>query len=67
MRKGDSLLEHKVEGAITLFLLFGNLNFAVRDTKTRIKSNSMIVLDRAIFHDVEAPDDSSFALTIVQL
>lgn len=66
LRKGAALLEHKVEGPITLFLLSGNINFIVGENKANIEANGLIALERAIPHDVEALEDSTFVLTIIQ-
>lgn len=66
LRKGASLLEHKVEGPITILVLSGNINFIVGEEKVNAKTNGMIVLERAIPHDVEALENSTFILTIIQ-
>jgi len=66
LHKGVTLHEHKVEGPITLFLLSGKINFIAGKEKVSAESNGFIVLDKAIPHDVEALEDSTFILTIVQ-
>ncbi|MBL1213976.1 MAG: cupin domain-containing protein [Ignavibacteriae bacterium] len=66
LRKGASLLEHKVEGPITVLVLSGNINFIIGDDKVNAKANGMIVLEKTIPHDVEALEDSTFILTIIQ-
>jgi quercetin dioxygenase-like cupin family protein len=66
MHKGVTLHEHKVEGPITLFVLSGNINFSAGDNKINAGSNELIVLEKTIPHDVEALEDSSFILTIIQ-
>lgn len=66
LRKGATLLEHKVEGPITIMVLSGNINFIVGKEKVNAKNNGMIVLERTIPHDVEALEDSTFILTIIQ-
>ncbi|GBD86671.1 hypothetical protein BMS3Abin03_00592 [bacterium BMS3Abin03] len=66
LHKGVTLHEHKVEGPITLFVLSGKINFIAGEEKVNAKSNGFIVLDKAISHDVEALEDSSFILTIIQ-
>lgn len=66
LRKGAVLHEHKVEGPITIMVLSGNINFIVGEEKVNTKANGMIVLERAIPHDVEALEDSTFILTIIQ-
>lgn len=66
LRKGAALLEHKVEGPITIMVLSGNINFIVGKEKVNAKTNGMIVLEKTIPHDVEALEDSTFILTIIQ-
>jgi len=66
LHKGVTLHEHKVEGPITLFVLSGKINFTAGEEKINAESNGFIVLDKAIPHDVEALEDTSFILTIIQ-
>lgn len=66
LHKGVTLHEHKVEGPITLFVISGKINFFAGKDKVSADSNGFIVLDKAIPHDVEALEDSSFILTIIQ-
>ncbi|MBK6913049.1 MAG: cupin domain-containing protein [Ignavibacteriales bacterium] len=66
LRKGATLHEHKVEGPITLFVLSGKINFIVGEEKVIAESNGFIVLEKAIPHDVEALEDTTFILTIIQ-
>ncbi|MBZ0198833.1 MAG: cupin domain-containing protein [Ignavibacteriaceae bacterium] len=66
MRKGASLKEHKVEGPITIFVLSGKIIFSTGDDKINMSGNELIVLEKTIPHDVEALEDSSFILTIIQ-
>jgi quercetin dioxygenase-like cupin family protein len=66
MRKGASLLEHKVEGPITLLVLSGRINFLAKKESVKIKANELVVLEKTIPHDVRAIEDSTFLLTIIQ-
>jgi quercetin dioxygenase-like cupin family protein len=66
MRKGAALLEHKVEGPITLFVLSGSINFLAKKESVKIKANELVVLEKTIPHDVKALEDSTFLLTIIQ-
>lgn len=66
MRKGAILHEHKVEGLITLFVLSGKMNFIAGEEKILAETNKLIVLEKAIPHDVEALEDTTFILTIIQ-
>lgn len=66
LRKGATLHEHKVSGPITLFVLSGKINFIVGEEKVNAESNGLIVLEKAIPHDVQALEDTTFILTIIQ-
>jgi len=66
LRKGATLHEHKVEGPITLFVLSGRMNFIAREEKIIVGNNEFIVLEKATPHDVEALEDTTFILTIIQ-
>lgn len=66
LRKGATLHEHKVEGPITLFVLSGKMNFIAGEEKILAKTNKLIVLEKATPHDVEALEDTTFILTIIQ-
>lgn len=66
LRKGATLHEHKVEGPITLFVLSGKMNFIAGEEKIVAETNGLIVLEETIPHDVEALEDTTFILTIIQ-
>ncbi len=66
LRKGATLHEHKVEGPITLFVLSGKMNFIAGEEKVVTETNGLIVLEKATPHDVEALEDTTFILTIIQ-
>jgi len=66
LHKGDTLHEHKVEGPITLFVLSGKMNFITGEEKVIMRINELIVLEKATPHDVEALEDTTFILTIIQ-
>ena len=66
LRKGATLHEHRVEGPITLFVLSGKMNFIAGEEKILAETNKLIVLEKAIPHDVEALEDTTFILTIIQ-
>ncbi|MFA3781465.1 cupin domain-containing protein [Melioribacteraceae bacterium 4301-Me] len=66
IRKGASLLEHKVEGPITLLVLSGKINFLANEESAKIKANELVVLEKTIPHDAKAIEDSIFLLTIIQ-
>ncbi|MDP2301021.1 MAG: cupin domain-containing protein [Ignavibacteria bacterium] len=66
LHKGATLHEHKVEGPITLFVLSGKMNFIAGEEKVILEGNEFIVLEKAVPHDVEALEDTTFILTIIQ-
>jgi len=66
LRKGAALNEHKVEGPITLFVLSGKMKFIAGEEKVIVGSNEFIVLEKATPHDVEALEDTTFILIIIQ-
>lgn len=66
LHKGATLHEHKVEGPITLFVLSGKKNFIAGEEKVILDGNEFIVLEKATPHDVEALEDTTFILTIIQ-
>ena len=66
MHKGATLHEHKVEGPLRLFVLSGKMNFIAGEEKVILESNEFIVLEKAVPHDVEALEDVTFILTIIQ-
>lgn len=66
LRKGAALQEHKVDGPITLFVLSGKMSFIAGKKTVKVKTNELIVLEKAIPHDVKALEDTTFILTIIQ-
>lgn len=66
LRKSAALKEHKVEGPITLFVISGKISFIADNDRINAGANELIVLEKTIPHDVEALEDSTFILTIVQ-
>ncbi len=66
LRKGATLHEHRVEGPITLFVLSGKMNLITGEEKILAETNKLLILEKAIPHDVEALEDTTFILTIIQ-
>ena len=66
LRKGVTLKDHKVEGPITLSVISGKIRFITSDKKVSLGANEMVVLEKAITHDVKALEESVFILTIIQ-
>lgn len=67
LHKGAALHEHKVEGPITLFVLSGKMTFIAGEERIVAETNELIVLEKTIPHNVEALEDTTFILTIIQL
>ena len=66
MKKGATLLEHCVEGPMTLYVLEGSIKFVAGSHSCNLSHSGFVSLDQAIPHDVEALEESAFLLTIVQ-
>lgn len=66
LHKNAMMQKHKVEGPITLFVLSGEIIFSAEDEKINAGANELIVLEKTIPHDVEALEDTTFILTIIQ-
>ena len=56
LHKGAKLLEHKVDGPITLFVIAGKIKFVCENKEVDVESNGLIVLEKTTSHDVEALD-----------
>ena len=57
---------HQVEGPITLQVVSGAIQFGVAGEPRELRAGSVIALDKAIPHDIEALEDSDLLLTIVK-
>jgi quercetin dioxygenase-like cupin family protein len=66
LHKGAKLLEHTVDGPITLFVISGKIKFACENKEVDVESNGLLVLEKKTSHDVEALEDSTFILTVIQ-
>jgi quercetin dioxygenase-like cupin family protein len=66
MHKGADLREHTLEGPITLYVVAGKINFTAEVDSVELKTNELVVLERTIPHNVEALEDTTFILTIIQ-
>src|SRR5579859_6452265 len=66
IRKNASLCGHEVHGPITLQVLSGTIVFGVSNKPSTLKAGAVIVLDKAIPHDIQAVEDSELLLTIVK-
>ena len=66
IKKGSTLCGHEVEGPITLQVLSGIVKFGVAAEPRTLTAGTVIALDKAIPHDIEALEDSELLLTIVK-
>lgn len=64
--RGATLPRHQVEGPITLQVVSGTIQLGVAGNPRKLTAGSVIALDKAIPHDVEALEDSDLLLTIVK-
>lgn len=64
MREGTELKQHDVEGPATFQCLRGHLRFRMSDEEVELISNSLLVLDAGVSHDVVAYRDSTFLITL---
>lgn len=66
IKKGASLCEHEVDGPITLQVLAGAIQFGVAGKPRKLTAGTVIALDKAIPHDIQALEDGEHLLTIVR-
>lgn len=64
MKSGTRMEGHKAAGSISIHALAGKLRLHLPDQAVEIPAGLMLTLERALPHDVEALEDSSFLLTI---
>ena len=64
--RGANLCGHQVEGPITLQVVSGTIQFGIAGEPRKLTAGSVIALDKAIPHDIEALEDSDLLLTIVK-
>jgi quercetin dioxygenase-like cupin family protein len=66
IKKDATLCGHEVEGPITLQVISGAVKFGVAGEPLTLKTGTVIALDKAIAHDLQAFEDSELLLTIVK-
>ncbi len=66
IKKGATLCGHQVDGPITLQVVSGAIQFGVAGEPRILTAGTVIALDNAIPHDIEALEDSELLLTIVR-
>ena len=63
---GKIMHEHRAEGPITLLVQQGAIRLTVTGAEHVLKRGQLLTLDRVIAHEVEALEESTLLLTIVQ-
>ncbi|MEO8098556.1 MAG: hypothetical protein ABI811_12710 [Acidobacteriota bacterium] len=66
IKKGAFLCGHEVEGPVTLQVISGAIKFSVAGEPRTLATGTVIALDKAISHEIEALQDSDLLLTIVR-
>ena len=64
MEKGAELKEHHVDGPISVHVLKGSIRFAAGQDSRTVMAGTLIILPASIKHEVEAPEDAAFLVTI---
>ena len=64
MRAGNHMPEHTAAGRISVQTVSGHLRMHVGEKLLDLPTGRLLVLDRAIPHDVQAIEDSAFLLTL---
>jgi quercetin dioxygenase-like cupin family protein len=64
LKKGARLQEHHTRAPITVHLLEGRINFIADAKPHLLGAGTLLALDRAIAHSVEALEDSALILTV---
>jgi quercetin dioxygenase-like cupin family protein len=64
LKSGTRLQEHKAAGRISVQAVAGRIRMHVQDEVFDLPAGHLLVLERALPHDVEALEDSAFLLTI---
>jgi quercetin dioxygenase-like cupin family protein len=64
MQAGTRMEGHKADGSISIQGLTGKLQLHLPQQAVEVPAGRLLTLERALPHDVEALEDSSFLLTI---
>jgi quercetin dioxygenase-like cupin family protein len=64
MKPDTRMKEHRTDGAVSIHVLAGHIEVHVGTKTVDAPMGSLLVLDRALSHDVEALDDSTFVLSV---
>ena len=64
LKKGAKLQEHHTRAPITVQVIEGRINFIAKGKAQLVTAGTMVALDRAIEHSVEALEESALVLTV---
>lgn len=64
MKKGTRLDEHRTGGAVSIQAIEGRVQLHVARKTIELPAGSLLALDRALSHDVEALEDSALVLSV---
>jgi quercetin dioxygenase-like cupin family protein len=66
LHSGAVLKEHHAEGPITVAVLEGAVRFKAAGEEHVLQRGALLALGHAIAHEVEALEESAFAVTVIQ-
>jgi len=64
LEKGGQLEEHKADARISIYALSGRVKIQLPDQTVDLPAGHLLVLDRALEHDLVALEESAILLTI---
>ena len=66
LKAGTRVREHKADGRISIQTVAGRISIRASERTLVLPAGSLLALDRATIHDVEALEDSAILLTIAR-
>ncbi len=64
LKKGAKVQEHHTRAPITVQVIDGRVNFIVNGKTQAVTAGTIVALDRAIEHSIEAVEESALVLTV---
>ena len=64
MRTGSRIAEHHTNETAAIHVLSGQVRVKLPSRTVELRSGQLLVLESGLRHDVEAPEDSAFVLTL---
>jgi quercetin dioxygenase-like cupin family protein len=64
LKKGAKLQQHHTRAPITVQVIEGRINFVAKGKTQLVTAGTIVALDRAIEHSVEAVEESALLLTV---